>query len=162
VLERAAPVTDENPGEMAFVVDERGAFLPRELGALHLPDLCGEHEWVLAPYAIDDATDELYAKRIEPSSCMLLVARSVRGIFWGLHDWAHFHNHGPFERIAETELQCDLAALHWMRLNQGAWEASVLDLARLEREVFAHARSRFSGSLPDSIAQVLARSRRID
>jgi hypothetical protein len=147
-LARAPLFSDDNPSEMGFVLSERGHFLPHEDATLHFPDLCEPGETLLAPYAIDDATDELYAHDVAADTCMELVSRSVRGVFWGLHDWAHFHNHGPFENIPETELQCDLAALAWMKLNRDLWHATDAELETLARAVFVHARARFGGALP--------------
>jgi hypothetical protein len=148
VLSRTEPVTGENPGEMLFLLRGEALFLPKELAYLHLADLSPQAlgEWSLAPYAIDDATDELFARKLTPAPWMTLVTRSVRGLFWGLHDWSHFHNHGPFINIPETELQCDLAALHWMRLNISAWGGSKHELQEIETLVFAHALERFVAS----------------
>ena len=111
-------VTAANPGGMVFVMREACEFLPRELALLHAPGLGLSGEWALAPYAIDDATDELYARRVAPGSLLWLAAGDLAGLVWGLHDWAHFHNHGPFEQRAWTELQCDLTALVWLRQNR--------------------------------------------
>jgi hypothetical protein len=147
-LARAPLFSEDNPSEMGFVVSERGNFLPREDATLHFPDLCTPGESLLAPYAIDDATDELYAHNVPADTCMVLVSRSVRGLFWGLHDWAHFHNHGPFENVPETELQCDLAALAWMKLNRELWNAADHELETLAQAVFTHARTRFGGAFP--------------
>jgi hypothetical protein len=145
-LSHTEPVTGENPGEMLFLLRGEALFLPKERAYLHLADLSPEAlgEWSLAPYAIDDATDELFARRLMPAPWMTLVTRSVRGLFWGLHDWSHFHNHGPFTNIPETELQCDVAALHWMRLNLNAWGGSGRELQEIESLVFAHALERFT------------------
>lgn len=148
VLTRMPLFSPDNPGDMGFVVRGPALFLPNEVAVLHFPDLCAEGEQLLAPYAIDDATDELYAHRLTPQTCMQLVSRSVRGLFWGLHDWAHFHNHGPFERISETELQCDLAALYWMKQNRALWNATDAELEDLRRAVIHHARERFGGTFP--------------
>jgi hypothetical protein len=147
-LSHAEPVTGENPGEMLFLLRGEALFLPKELAYLHLADLSPEArgEWSLAPYAIDDATDELFARKLSPAPWMTLVTRSVRGLFWGLHDWSHFHNHGPFTNIPETELQCDVAALHWMRLNMNAWGGSRGELQGIASHVFAHALKRFTAS----------------
>ena len=60
---------------------------------------------------IDDATDLLYEHRVRPRDVFWLAATSLDALVWGLHDWAHFHNHGPFDQPAMTELQCDLVAL---------------------------------------------------
>lgn len=87
---------------------------------------------MLAPWAIDDATDLLYETRTPPKSALFLVTTSLSALFWGLHDWAHFHSHGPFEEgeRAATELQCDATALVWLRLNA---ERVGLDEATWER-----------------------------
>jgi hypothetical protein len=114
-----------NPPGLAFVFHAPCTFLPRELAKLHVPRLAEEEEWALAPYAIDDATDELYAQDVEPRSMLSLAADSLTALVWGLHDWTHFHNHGAFALRAETELQCDVTALHWLALN-----ASVVGIGR--------------------------------
>jgi hypothetical protein len=144
-LETTSAITSANPPGMIFVL--RGAsapYLPRELAALHAPGMGFEDELALAPWGIDDATDALFEHRARPTEQMWLVAQSVASLFWGLHDWAHFHNHGPFERRAWTELQCDVSALAWMDLNRAvvgideeAWE-------RARREVVGVAADRFS------------------
>jgi hypothetical protein len=123
----------------------RAAFLPRELANLHLGAMGLPDEWALAPWAIDDATDLLYEHRAPPGELLWLGAGSLAGLFWGLHDWAHFHNHGPFEQRAWTELQCDAAGLAWVWVNRdaigiddAAWEGA-------RREVATVARARFEG-----------------
>jgi hypothetical protein len=115
-----AELTADNPPHMVFVMKADLPFLPRELACLHAPGLGLEDEWALAPYGIDDATDELYAHRAPPCDSLWLAADSVAGLFWGLHDWAHFHSHGPFTQRAWTELQCDVTALAWLWRNRGA------------------------------------------
>jgi hypothetical protein len=116
----STPIDGSNPARMIFVVrreaSERAAFLPRETACLHAFGLGLTDEEALAPWAIDDATDELYAKRIEPRELFWLAADNLNALFWGLHDWAHFHNHGAFEpaQRAWTELQCDASALVWL------------------------------------------------
>lgn len=116
------PLTSDNPPGMAFVFLDKCDFLPSELASLHVPTLATTKERILAPYAIDDATDDLHALQMEPGGLMCLATDSFAGVFWGLHDWAHFHNHGPFEegQRAWTELQCDLAAISWLRANREA------------------------------------------
>ena len=94
------------------------AFLPRELAALHAPGMGFGDELALAPWGIDDATDGLYEHRARPSDHLWLVAQSLASLFWGLHDWAHFHSHGPFTQRAWTELQCDASALAWLWRNR--------------------------------------------
>jgi len=137
-----------NPGGMVFVfrddAPEAIAHLPRELARLHVPALGLGDAWALAPYAIDDATDELYATRVRPRDALWLATSTIDGLVWGLHDWAHFHNHGPFERRAWTELQCDAAALVWLRLNaaraavdDATWEWIRAALVALSEHRFA-------------------------
>ena len=111
---------------MVFVFHAGAAcdFLPRELARLHAIGLGLEDEEALAPWGIDAATDELYAHRVTPRDAMWLAADNLNALFWGLHDWAHFHNHGPFEQRAWTELQCDASALAWLWKNKGARSAS--------------------------------------
>ena len=112
------PVTPDNPPRMVFVLKQEALFLPRELARYHVPGFGFEDEWALAPYGIDDATDELFSHRMRPGDALLLATDSLAGLFWGLHDWAHFHNHGSFVERAWTELQCDFAALRWLWLNR--------------------------------------------
>ena len=126
-LER--PTLGNNPEGMAFVFVRECEFLPRELARLHVGDLAADSEWALAPYAIDDATDGLYERRVSPRGLFTLAARSLDALVWGLHDWCHFHNHGPFDEPAWTEVQCDASALVWLWQNR---EALALDEARWE------------------------------
>ena len=110
---------------MVFVIDDRvtpgeRAWIPRELARLHAFGLGLGDEEALAPWAIDDATDGLHARRCRPREVFWLAADNMNALFWGLHDWAHFHNHGPFVERAENELQCDVAALAWMWRNRDA------------------------------------------
>ncbi len=114
------PVTADNPPRMVFVMKRELSFLPRELARLHVPGMGLTDDWALAPYGIDDATDGLYLNRVPPREALWLAADSLRGVFWGLHDWAHFHSHGPFTERAWTELQCDATALAWLWANRGA------------------------------------------
>jgi hypothetical protein len=139
-----AAIGGDNPPGMAFILRAPCDYLPRELGRLHVPGLGLVDEWALAPYAIDDATDELHARRVRPGGLLWLAARDLAGLFWGLHDWAHFHNHGPFEERAWTELQCDLSALVWLRLNAevagidgAAWERARTAVEGVARKRFA-------------------------
>jgi hypothetical protein len=118
-------VTAANPPGMIFVMrePERVPFLPRELANLHVAGMGLASEWALAPWGIDDATDLLYEHRAAPGEHLWLATASLAGLVWGLHDWAHFHNHGPFETPEErawTELQCDASALAWTWTNRGA------------------------------------------
>jgi hypothetical protein len=146
-FDAGASITPANPPAMVFVM--RGAFddvpwLPRELAALHAGGMGLEGESCLAPWAIDDATDRLHEQRARPRDVMWLAAGALDALFWGLHDWAHFHNHGPFERRAWTEMQCDVAALAWLWINR---EAAGLDAAtweRARREVVAIGAARFA------------------
>jgi hypothetical protein len=116
-LDRSGRVDATNPPDLTFVMHAECTFLPRELACLHARGYGLSDEWALAPYAIDDATDLLYERRTRPRDVLWLAAPSVPALMWGLHDWAHFHNHGPFDEPAATELQCDLVALAWLRLN---------------------------------------------
>jgi hypothetical protein len=128
---------------MAFVFTRDCEFLPRELARLHVGELAADDEWALAPYAIDEATDELYARRVPPGEVLCLAARSLDGLVWGLHDWCHFHNHGPFDEPAWTEVQCDASALVWLWQNRAILG---LDAARWEERrarLEAVARRRF-------------------
>jgi hypothetical protein len=133
-----------NPAGMAFVLTREVTFLPRELAALHVPGLAADGEWALAPWAIDDATDQLYETRTPPGSVLLVAAESVEALVWALHDWAHFHNHGPFDDVAATELQCDHAALRWLADNADEIGLCEDELARARREVAALSRARFT------------------
>lgn len=144
VFDRKERVTADNPPRMLFVLSPTCAVeLPSESGILHMRELDADSR-VLAPWAIDDATDRLFLASTAPEPIMSLATDSLRGLFWGLHDWAHFHSHGPFERIAETELQCDVAALVWL------WEARATFLvdestyARIVADVLALWQQRFS------------------
>ncbi len=113
--------TSENPPGLAFVIrgDESAfPFLPWELCELHVPAVAlPKGARMLAPWAIDDATDLLYETRTPPGNALYLATTSLAALFWGLHDWAHFHSHGPFDQRAATELQCDATALVWLHLN---------------------------------------------
>jgi hypothetical protein len=129
---------------MVFVLHGRSDFLPRELARLHAFGLGLRDEEALAPWGIDDATDELFAHRARPRDTLWLAADNLNALFWGLHDWAHFHNHGSFEQRAWTELQCDASALAWLWRNRGAiglaqsaWENVQRDAVKLSRERFA-------------------------
>lgn len=117
--------TSRNPPGLAFVFSDSSAIssLPRELAHLHVGRLSTEEEWCLAPWGIDAATDGLWEERAEPSANFSLAVTTLEALFWGLHDWVHFHHHGPFERVAETELQCDFGALAWI-----AWNRAILPI----------------------------------
>lgn len=143
--DRAPPGT-ENPPGLGFVLQPPEVdFLPAELAALHLPRVpLPDGARMLAPWAIDDATDLLYETRTRPRAALLLATTSLAALFWGLHDWAHFHAHGPFEERAATELQCDATALVWLRLNAelvglgaAAWERTRVAAVDLSRGRFA-------------------------
>ncbi len=137
-------LTADNPAGMAFVFTRPCDFLPQELAKLHVSELAHEGEWALAPYAIDDATDLLYERGVAPSSVLRLATRSLAGLFWGLHDWAHFHNHGAFEQRAYTEHQCDAAALAWLALNAQAMDIEAGTLAAVHAAVAEIGRARFA------------------
>jgi hypothetical protein len=134
-----------NPAGLLFVVRDGvdASYLPRELARLHAPGYGFGDEWALAPYAIDDATDRFYERRVRPRDVLWLAASSVEALVWGLHDWAHFHNHGPFDEPAMTELQCDLLALAWLRLEREQIGLGAPDLERIGRELAALSAERF-------------------
>jgi hypothetical protein len=138
------PVDGGDPARMVFVTRAGAAgFLPRELACLHAFGLGLTDEQALAPWAIDDATDGLHARRVRPTDALWLAADNLNALFWGLHDWAHFHNHGPFVQRAWTELQCDATALAWLWANrervplaEPVWERTRLQVAALGRGRF--------------------------
>jgi hypothetical protein len=134
----------QNPPGLAFVMHAECIFLPRELARLHVAGYGLRDEMALAPYAIDDATDLLYERRVRPRDVFWLAAGSLDALVWGLHDWVHFHNHGPFDDPPMTELQCDLVALAWLRMNSRAIGLHPPTLERVEAELVALARSRFT------------------
>ena len=144
-LDTGLAIDSNNPADLVFVFKEGAdcTFLPKELARFHAKGYGLEDEWALAPYAIDDATDLLYERRVRPRDLFWLAAASLRALVWGLHDWAHFHNHGPFDEPALTELQCDLIALAWLRLNGAKVGVSDAGLGRVARELAALSRSRF-------------------
>lgn len=168
-LVRGEPVDGRNPPGLAFVMrGDIASFLPRELAYVHVPRLAREGEWVLAPYAIDDATDELFEQKVEPSAALLLAADRLTALVWGLHDWAHFHNHGPFTERAWTELQCDLSALVWLSINRDVIGVGDEDLERVRRELALLSRARFEEEAlafdeahlaPTRVAELTARAR---
>ena len=114
------PIGGDNPPGLVFVMRAECPFLPRELARLHAFGYGLREEMALAPWAIDDATDQLFEHRVRPRDVFWLAASTLEALVWGLHDWAHFHNHGPFTEPAMTELQCDLLALAWLRGNAAA------------------------------------------
>jgi hypothetical protein len=134
-------------------------YLPQELAALHAFGLGLTGEMALAPYGIDDATDELYARRVRPRDVLWLAADNLNAIFWGLHDWAHFHNHGAFEERAWTELQCDAAALAWMWINREAIGITDDVWTRARAEVERVSAKRFAAEGKAFDAKVLATER---
>lgn len=143
----ATPIDGSDPARMVFVTRPgAAAFLPRELACVHAFGLGLTDEEALAPWAIDDATDELYARRVRPRDALWLAADNLNALFWGLHDWAHFHSHGPFVERAWTELQCDATAVAWLwenrarvpRMTESTWE-------RVRQSVAALSRGRFAG-----------------
>jgi hypothetical protein len=143
-IDRGGRIDGSNPPDLVFVMHAECTFLPRELAALHAKghDLSGE--WALAPYAIDDATDLLYERRVRPRDVLWIAAASLPALVWGLHDWVHFHNHGPFDEPAMTELQCDLVALAWLRLNASRIGVSDDDCARVAADLASLSRARFA------------------
>ncbi len=139
-------ITDgTNPSDLLFLMHAECSFLPRELAELHAPQMKGQDTWALAPYAIDDATDGFYEHRVRPRDILSLHAPSIPAVVWGLHDWAHFHNHGPFDDPPMTELQCDLVALAWIRLNAESLRLGAADLENIRADLAVLARSRFEG-----------------
>jgi len=144
-LDKSTMIDAQNPGDLVFVFKEGAdsTFLPRELASFHAKGYGLEEEWALAPYAIDDATDLLYERRVRPGDVFWLAAPSLRALVWGLHDWAHFHNHGPFDEPALTELACDLVALEWLRINRELVGVDDADLKRVAHELAALSRFRF-------------------
>jgi hypothetical protein len=141
----ATPLDGSDPERMVFVLHAPCDFLPCELARLHAFGLGLDGEQALAPWAIDHATDELYARRVRPRDLLWLAADNLNALFWGLHDWAHFHNHGPFEQRAWTELQCDASALAWLWRNRETVEIGERTWERLRDEVVGLARGRFEG-----------------
>ncbi len=156
------PIDGSDPARMVFVFKARSEpWLPAEVARLHAFELGLTDELALAPYAIDDATDELFARRLPPVDVMWLAADNLNALFWGLHDWAHFHSHGPFEQRAWTELQCDASALAWLGMNREAIGLATSDLDRAAREIIALTSSRFlaeSAPIPPVITEQWAKT----
>lgn len=162
----------EDPSAMAFVFRSRDGVegVPSELARLHVGRAYGlDDELCLAPYAIDDATDQLFEQRIEPASALWLATDNLDGLYWGLHDWAHFHSHGAFYERAANELQCDVSALCWLWINRekiglahDRWSRLREDvLAAHERRCVAHPPKVYVDSAPlarESILCALAES----
>jgi hypothetical protein len=144
-LDKSLAVDSQNPADLVFVFRDGAdsTFLPRELARFHAKGYGLEDEWALAPYAIDDATDLLYERRVRPRDLFWLAAPSLRALVWGLHDCAHFHNHGPFDEPALTELACDLVALSWLHENREIIGLEDSDLRRVSLELSTLSRSRF-------------------
>lgn len=143
-LDTSRGPTAENPAGLVFVMHAECTFLPRELARLHAIGYGLGDEMALAPYAIDDATDQFYERRVRPRDVLWLAAPSLDALVWGLHDWAHFHNHGPFDDPPSTELQCDLVALAWLRLNRAAIGIDDATVERVRRDLIALSRRRFA------------------
>ncbi len=136
-------LADQLPVGMAFVLREPWDGVPTELAWLHLgragaAAVGASDAWVLAPYAIDDATDQLFAHRRPPTETFWLAADNLNALYWALHDWAHFHNHGPFDDRLATELQCDSAALAWLWRNRSAVGLSDARWETLRGQVLAN------------------------
>lgn len=141
---------DALPLGMAFVFREPFEALPSEFAWLHTGRAQARaiglgDERCLAPWALDDATDTLYAHRRAPGSLLWLAADNINAVYWALHDWSHFHNHGSFDDRPSTEYQCDAAALVWLWINrhllplpEAHWEAlrasALLNHRRLREE----------------------------
>lgn len=136
-------IEGKNPAGLVFVMREDETFLPRELARLHAFGYGLEDEMALAPWAIDDATDLLYEHRKRPRDVFWLAASTLDALVWGLHDWAHFHHHGPFEKPAMTELQCDLIALAWLRANANVIGVDEDQKILVARDLAALSRRRF-------------------
>lgn len=117
---------DALPLGMAFVFRAPFDALPAERAWLHIGRAHAaaigitEDANCLAPWALDDATDTLFAHRRPPGAVFWLAADNVNALYWALHDWSHFHNHGSFDDRPSTEYQCDVAALAWLWLNRDA------------------------------------------
>lgn len=142
-------VAATNPADLVFVVTDGEVAerigLPRELARLHAKGFgFDDTTWALAPYAIDDATDLLHETRTRPRDVLALCAPSLPALVWGLHDWAHFHNHGPFDDPPMTELACDLVALAWLRENRDAIGIDEGVVARVAQDLAEVTRRRFA------------------
>lgn len=130
------PLDGALPLRMAFVFRTPWDVLPMELARLHTgPGYELTNEMALAPYGIDDATDQLFAHRRPPHEVFWLAADNLNALFWGLHDWSHFHNHGEFVERAATELQCHAAALAWLWINRHRIPLSVHEWETLRAQV---------------------------
>ncbi len=132
------------PERLLFIFRDDIDWLPRELARYHAPAFEFDDEYLLAPYAIDDATDGLFERGVDAGSVFYLATDNLNALFWGLHDWVHFHNHGPFEARAWTEYQCDLTALSWIFENLGRiglteteWDALLAELRPITEARFS-------------------------
>lgn len=117
------PFVDTLPLRMAFVFVREFPSLPREYAWLHTgrdqaAALGLGDAFALAPYALDDATDQLWEAQTPPRTVFSLACDNLNALYWALHDWSHFHNHGAFTDRPSTELQCDAAALVWLWINR--------------------------------------------
>ncbi|HEY8039448.1 MAG TPA: hypothetical protein VIF15_06625 [Polyangiaceae bacterium] len=160
--DEATPIDGSDPARMVFVTRPGvAAFLPRELACVHALGFGLTDEEALAPWAIDDATDELYARRVRPRDALWLAADNLNALFWGLHDWAHFHSHGAFEpqQRAWTELQCDATALAWLWQNRARVPLAEATWERVRGEAVALSRARFEANGQDFDAGWLAAAR---
>jgi len=144
-FDTTTPMDGGNPARMVFVMHAECTFLPRELASLHALGMGLKDEWALAPYGIDDATDAFYERHLTPKDYLWLSADNLNALVWGLHDWAHFHNHGAFEERAMTELQCDVSALVWLTLNKEAIGIDDADIERVILEMKEISKGRFEG-----------------
>ncbi len=142
-FDKTTPIDGADPARMVFVMHAECTFLPHELASLHALFMGLTDEWALAPYGIDDATDGFFERRLIPKDYLWLSADNLNALTWGLHDWAHFHNHGPFEERAMTELQCDVSALVWLTLNRDVIGLDDGDLERVIDEMKKISRGRF-------------------
>lgn len=133
------------PERLLFVAHGDAGDLPLEHAYLHAPGVGFADERALAPWGIDAATDGLFERGRRPRDVFRLYADNLNALFWGLHDWTHFHNHGPFEERALTELQCDVTAFAWCVANAEVLAelgvtAERLDALREEATRAAHGR----------------------
>ena len=139
----------DNPPGLAFVLRQPCPFLPCELARLHVFGQGLDEELALAPWAIDEATDLLHEHRRRPGDTFWLAASSLVALVWGLHDWVHFHNHGPFDEPALTELQCDLVALAWLKINASRIGLDDARIQELARDLAALSHRRFDAEKAD-------------
>lgn len=159
VWDLETPLDGSDPSRMVFVLHGPCDFLPRELARFHAIGLGLRDEEALAPWGIDAATDGLYEHRARPRDVLWLAADNLNALFWGLHDWAHFHSHGPFEQRAWTELQCDATALVWLWTNREAAGVSEVRWERLRLEVVALSTERFAAEGVPFDPEVIAAER---